>query len=250
VMLGQLGLTLAYLGHFDQARARIDDALSESRRLGHAYTLGHVLLDACNWLWVCGSPIEARKFAAEVTALSEENGFPVWLGFGLLHHGWSLIATEPTEEGLNFLTKGLSAVRATGAVVCTPWALMMLAEAHRRLGQLSESLNYLLEAAQIIEATDERCNEAELHRLHGDLRSATGDHAAAEQHYRQALAIAQRQRAKALELRAATSLARLWRDQGRDDPARDCLATVCNWFADGFNIPILTEARRLLSELE
>ena len=249
VMLGQLGLTLAYLGHFDQARARINDALSETRELAHSYTLGHVLLDACNWQWVCGSPIGAEKYAAEVTALTDEQDFPVWLGFALLHHGWSLVLTGSMEEGLTLLRKGLSTVRATGAVIGTPWALMMLADAHRRLGQLGESFNCLVEAAQIIEFTDERYEEAELHRLHGDLRSTTGDCAMAEQHYRQALAVAQHQSAKALELRAATSLARFWCDQGRRIEARDLLAPIYGWFTEGFETPVLQKAKVLLDQL-
>jgi hypothetical protein len=93
--------------------------------------------------------------------------------------------------------------------------LMWLAEAHAMLGQPGEGLTSLAEAAQIIETTKERVNEAELHRVRGDLLNATGDQAAAEQSYRQALAVAQRQSGKLFELRAATGLARLWRDQGK-----------------------------------
>src|SRR5438270_925474 len=107
--------------------------------------------------------------------------------------------------------------------VNTPLVLTWLAEAYAMLGQQSEGLNCLAEAASIIETTEERVHEAELHRLRGDLLNATGDRSAAERSYRQAIAVAERQCAKLLQLRSATSLARLWRDQGRRAEARDLL---------------------------
>jgi predicted ATPase len=117
------------------------------------------------------------------------------------------------------------------------------------LGQRGEGLNCLAEAAQIIESTEERLDEAEFHRLHGDLLNATGDRSAAERGYRQALGIAVRQRAKLFELRAANSLARLWRDQGRRNDARELLAPVYGWFTEGFETRDLKEAKTLLDEL-
>jgi predicted ATPase len=127
--------------------------------------------------------------------------------------------------------------------------LTSVAEAYARLGQPVVGLNCLTEAVQIIEATDERRDEAELHRVRGDLLNATGDQAAAEQSYHQALAIARRQSAKLFELRAATSLARLWRDQGKRTEAHDLLAPVYGWFTEGFDTPVLKEAKSLLEQL-
>ena len=139
--------------------------------------------------------------------------------------------------------------RATGAVLHTPLALCFLAEGYANVGQLKEGLNCLAEAAQIIETTGERYYEAELFRLRGDLLNATGDPSAAELNYHQALAIAKRQGAKPHELRAATSLARLWRDQGKRAESRDLLAPVYNWFTEGFDTPDLKETKALLDEL-
>ena len=127
--------------------------------------------------------------------------------------------------------------------------LMWLAEADAMLGQPVEGLNCLAEAAQIIEATEERVNEAELHRLRGDLLNAIGDRSAAERSYRQAIAVAQRQSAKLFELRASTSLARLWRDQGKRAEARDLLTPIYDWFTEGFDAPDLVEAKALLNEI-
>ena len=100
------------------------------------------------------------------------------------------------------------------------------AEAYAKLGQPVEGLNCLAEAAQIIESTNERIWEADVYRVRGDLLNATGDQAAAEQSYRQALVVARQQSAKLFELRAAMSLARLWRDQGKMQQARELLAPV------------------------
>jgi predicted ATPase len=110
-------------------------------------------------------------------------------------------------------------------------------------------MNHLAEAAEIIETKEERALEVELHRLRGNLLRATGDRSAAEQSYHQALAIAKRQSAKLWELHAATSLARLWCDQGKRTAARDLLAPVYGWFTEGFDAPVLQDAKALLDEL-
>jgi predicted ATPase len=126
---------------------------------------------------------------------------------------------------------------------------MQLAEAHAKLGRPEDSVNCLAEAAQRIEATDERFAEAELRRLQGDLLNVAGDRASAERSYHQALAIAKRQSAKLWELRAATSLARLWHDQGKRTEARNLLSPVYGWFTEGFDTPVLRDAKALLDEL-
>ena len=105
------------------------------------------------------------------------------------------------------------------------------------------------EAARIIENTEERVNEAELHRTRGGLLSATGDRSAAERNYQRALAVARRQNAKLSELRAATSLARLWRDRGKIADARALLTPIYGWFTEGFDAPDLVDARTLLDDL-
>jgi predicted ATPase len=248
-MLAQLALTLTYLGFVDQGRARMNEALSDVRRLGHVYSLVVVLLRACWMEWVARSPHEAQRHAEEALNLSNEHGFQFWLGWGFVYRGWSLTALGQAGEGCNLLTKGLSLCRATKAVTGTPPALMLLTEAYAKLGRTTEGLNCLDEAAQIIDTTDERYSEVELHRLRGDLLNATGDRSAAEQNYHQALAVAKPQGARLFELRAATSLARLWRDQGKVRQARELLAPVYGRFTEGFDTRDLKEAKALLNEL-
>jgi predicted ATPase len=139
--------------------------------------------------------------------------------------------------------------RATGAVFRTPEFLGYIVEAYAQLGRLAEGLNCLAEAAQIVEATKQWVHKADLHRLRGDLLNASGDLSPAEQSYHQALAVAQRQSAKLLELRAATSPCRLWRYQGKRAEAHDLLAPVYGWFTEGFDTPVLQDAKALLDEL-
>jgi predicted ATPase len=163
--------------------------------------------------------------------------------------GISLTALGQPQEGLKLLVKGLSAYCADGNVHCTPHVLSNLAETHYRLGNPIEAMKCITEAEHIIAATEERYHEAELHRLRGDLQRSGGDHAAAEQDYRQALNVATEQSAKTLELRAATSLARLWRDQGKRTEAHDLLAPIYGWFTEGFDTPVLQDAKALLDEV-
>jgi predicted ATPase len=225
------------------------EALAEARRVEHVHTLVWVLIFA-SWIErVARSPGDARRYVEEAVTLSSEHGFPHWLAWGYLHHGWSLVAREQAEKGLTLLEKGLSLLRATGSVVHTPLALLSLAEAYAKIGRSVDGLNCLAEAAQIIETTEERPYEAELYRVRGDLLNAIGDGAAAEQNYQQAMAVAQRQSAKLFELQAATNLARLWRDQGKHTEARDLLAPIYGWFTEGFDTPVLQDAKALLDEL-
>ena len=152
-------------------------------------------------------------------------------------------------DGLALLDKGLALVRATGAVMITPHTLMLIAQAHAMLGRPMAGLSHLAEAAQIIETTEERLWKPKLHRVRGEVLDATGDRASAEQAYHQSIAVATQQSSRLEELRASTNLARLWRDRGKRNDARDLLAPVYGWFTEGFDTLDLKEAKKLLDEL-
>jgi predicted ATPase len=236
---------LAHLGYIDQSRVRLEEAFTQTRRLKHAQTLAVVLIFA-NWTgWITRSP-EVGRYAEELLAISTEHRFPFHFGWATAFHGASLTARGQAHEGLTLLTQGLEALRATGAVMNTPIVLMWLAEAYAMVGQPSDGLNCLAEAARIIGTTDERCYEAGLHRLRGDLLNAACDPSAAERSYHQALTIAKLQCAKLLELQASLSLARLWCKQNRHGEARDLLAPIYGWFTEGFDMLDLKEAKALL----
>jgi tetratricopeptide (TPR) repeat protein len=245
--LTNLSATLAYQGHIDQARSQMDEALSEARRLRQAYTLVHVLFNK-NWIdWLTCSP---EVHIEEIQALATEHGFPWFSGWALAFRGRSLLTRGQAQEGIALITRGLAKVRPTGGLLCLPVLFTWLAEARATLGQSAEALNCLAEAARIVETTDERFIEAELlYRVPGDLLSAAGDRSGAERHYRQAIAVAERQSAKLLQLKASVSLARLWRDQGKRGEARDLLGPIYYWFTEGFDAPDLKDAKALLDDL-
>jgi class 3 adenylate cyclase/tetratricopeptide (TPR) repeat protein len=248
VMLAELAATLAHLGYIDQARSRLNEALLEARRLGHAQTLAVVLVDANKIAALASSP-EMQRHAEDLLCLAAEHGFPLYFGHATAFRGASLTAVGQAQEGLRLISQGLAAVRATEAVSGTPNVLMRLAEAYAKLRRQAEGLSCLGEAAQIIETTDERVSESALHRLRGDLLKAIGDQDAAQESYHKALEVAARQSAKLFELRAVTSLARLWRSQGKQAEARDLLTPIYCWFTEGFDTPVLQEAKALLDEL-
>jgi tetratricopeptide (TPR) repeat protein len=246
--LTYLALILAYVGHIDEARSRMEEALSEARRLKQAHTLAHVFCFAGLLDWLTRSPIAHTE---EMFVLMTENDFPFYLGWALAFRGRSLIVHGQAQHGIASLKQGLETLRPTGGVICMSMHLTWLAEAHAKLGQHTDERHCFAEAARFVETTDERVNEAELlHRVPGDLLNAAGDQSGAERNYRQAITVAERQSAKLFQLRASTSLARLWRDQGRRAEARDLLRPIYHWFTEGFDAPDLKDAKALLHELE
>jgi predicted ATPase len=174
------------------------------------------------------------------------------LALGPIMRGWVLAMQGQGAEGLTQLRQGLDAYRATGTEFQRPHFLGMLAEVHRSLGQSEAGLTALSEALAMVETTGERYYEAELHRLQGELllQHAAPEVSHAETCFQQSLDIARRQEAKALELRAAMSLARLWQQQGKRAEAHDLLAPVYHWFTEGFDTADLQEAQALLAALE
>ena len=217
-----------------------------ARRLEHVHTLTFVFANQNFVQWLIREPMANVE---EFLALATVHGLPLFLSWARSYHGQSLIALGQAEEGLVLATQGLVEHRAAGASINTTVHLAFHAEAYAMLGQHAEGLNCLAEAAQLVETTRERTLEAELHRMRGDLLVATGDQVAALQCYRQAIAVADRQSAKLFQLRASTSLARLWCDQGKRVEARDLLGPIYGWFTEGFDAPDLKDAKGLLDEL-
>jgi tetratricopeptide (TPR) repeat protein len=226
----------------------MDEALSEARELRHVHTLVHELSLRQYFDWLNRSPMMHLE---EMLKLSAEHGFPFFVSWGLMCRGRSLITLGQAREGVALLTQGLGQLRPTGALLTMPMLFTWLAEAYALLHRPAEEQTYLSEAARAVEATDGRLYEAELlHRVPGDLLNAAGDQSGAERHYRQAIAVAERQSAKLFQLRASTSLARLWRDQGKREEARELLGPIYGWFTEGFDAPDLKDAKALWKELE
>ncbi len=241
---------LMYLGYLDQARLRRHETLAQARQRTHAHTLASVLGIAL----LCDAHIRSDlaillQRAEELAALCAEHAFPYWAAIAFCIRGWCLSASGRVEEGLELLTEALANIRATGAVTSVPFFLTMLAGALGNAGRPTEGLKQLNEAVRQIEATNERWSEFDVHRVRGELLIAVGDAVVAEKSLYQAIGVARRHSAKLFELRAAASLARLWRDQDKRTEARDLLAPIYNWFTEGFDTPVLKDAKALLDEL-
>jgi tetratricopeptide (TPR) repeat protein len=241
---------LACLGQIDQALSRRDATLDEARRLSHPHTLALALASAWRTGWCVGcNPKSLLKYADELLTLSTEHGFGFFRSFAFAARGWCLAALGNADDGIPLLTIGIAGAQDTGWAVFRPGYLTLLADACRMAGRAHAALEHLAEAQRLTDETQERCNQAETVRLTGDVLASMGDRSGAEASYCKAIAIAQRQSAKLWELRAGTSLARLWRDQGKPRDARALLAPVYGWFTEGFGTPVLEEAKALLEEL-
>jgi class 3 adenylate cyclase/predicted ATPase len=249
--------TLWLLGYPDQARARCHEALARAHALAHPPSLANAQAWAAIFYAWCRDVHATQEQAEAAITLSSERGFPPRLAEGILMRGWALAMQGQTEEGLAQLRQGIAAWQATGAEIARPLWLAFLAEAYGTAGQAAEGLTALAEAWALVHKTDERVWEAELHRLTGELlltQEDTQDQAHKvediEGCFQQALAVARRQHAKLLELRAAVSLARLWHSQGKRVAAYQLLAEVYDWFTEGFDTADLQDTRALLRELE
>jgi predicted ATPase len=184
-------------------------------------------------------------------ALAHEQGFPFWLAMGTVWRGRALVEQGQAGEGIAQMRQGLTAHQATGAELVVPYFLTILTEAYGNIGQVEEGLTLVAEALALGNKSGERWYEAELQRCKGELllRQAVQDEEQAEACFQQALAVASRQEAKSLELRAAMSLSRLWQQQGKRGEAHALLAPIYGWFTEGFDTADLQEAKALLEEL-
>ena len=244
-------LTMWMLGYPDAALADADRALQEAREIDHASTLMFALWWTGLMKASCGCYTVANAQGKELVALADQNSSPVYRVGGTLLQGSVLALTEKSAHAIEMITGGLSAYRSMGHTFLGPFFLPLMAVAHTALGQSSEASRCIDEAMTIIKKSEERWFEAEVNRIAGEIALMTPepDAAKAQECFEQALAIARAQQAKSWELRAAMSMARLWRDQGKQDAARELLAPVYGWFTEGFDTLDLKEAKALLDEL-
>jgi class 3 adenylate cyclase/predicted ATPase len=244
-------LALCVVGFRRAALADTERALKEAREIGQAATLMYALLAASMTYVICGDYAEANAITDELIALTVQIGSLFWGAWGMMQRGCVLALTDKASDAVQTLTSGITAFRSTGSTADLSLYLSYLAEAHAHLRQFDSATRCIGEAMNVIETTKERWYEAEVHRIAGEiaLLSLEPDMAKAEIYFERALAVARKQQAKSWELRAAMSLARLWRDQGRKNEARQLLAPIYGWFTEGFDTLDLRGARALLDEL-
>jgi predicted ATPase len=242
---------LWYLGYPDQGLAQNDEAVTLAQQMAHPLSLSFVLSNAAQFHQLRREERAAQAHAKAAMSLAMEQGFALWVARGALLRGWALVQQGQAQEGIAQMHQGLRAYRATGGEATRPYYLTLLAEAQGSMGQPAEGLLTLAEALLLADKTGERWYEPERYRLKGELllQQSSSNQTEAELCFHQAITIAQNQQAKSLELRAATSLARLWQQQGKREEAYGLLASVYNWFTEGFDTADLQDAKALLDEL-
>jgi predicted ATPase len=226
-------------------------ALKDGRNIGQAATL-MVALALPVWPQIfCGNYTAASLLLDELVVLADEKRAAWWKATEMLLRGWLFSLTGKSAEAVELITSGIAAYRSTGATSFIPQRLSDLARAYADLARYDDAWRSFDEAMTAVETTRERWWQAETLRIGGEiaLTSPERDITKAEAYFERALAVARQQQAKSWELRAAMSMARLWRDQGKRDEARELLAPVYGWFTEGFDTLDLKEAKALLDEL-
>jgi predicted ATPase len=258
-----------FFGFADQALKRSEAALSLTKEISHPFTLVVALIWAAIVHQLRREAQAVQEKAEAALMLSSKEGFAFFLALGTLLRGWALAEQGQDKEGIAQIHQGLTALRTTRQEVLRPYALALLAQAQGKAGLITEGLSTLADALTTADTNGERLSEAELYRLKGTLtlqsRASIGQvsgksqtsleqvttslEAEAEACFHKAIEIARRQQAKSLELRAATNLARLWQQHGKQRGAHQLLSEIYGWFTEGFDTKDLQEAKALLEKL-
>src|SRR5262245_41751976 len=251
---------LWHLGYPDQARKREHEALTLAKELEHPFDLAAALfVSAIISYQYCREEAVMRERIEGMKKISTEHGFSGCLVVGNLLQAWVLAEHGQVEEGISHMRQCLAATLAMGAELLLPYWLLLRAEAHGKGEQIEEGFGVLAEALAIVNKTGERSYEAELYRLKGEFTlqfkvqgskfKVANPQMEAEACFVKAIEVARKQQTKLLELRAVTSLSRLWQRQGKKNEARQMLSEIYGWFTEGFDTKDLQEAKELLEEL-
>jgi len=241
-------INLALLGFPQKAMKLSAEAVTLARSLSHPYSLALAMWFCAIVLQVGRQRESCRELATELIELSREHDFPMMRGAGIFFLGWATADGGELERGIASMEQGLALFSAVRQVT-RPYMLAVLASAKADLGRPDEGLELLKDGLALTAVSGEVWWQAEMHSLRGRLLAACGQTDESEACFRCAIEVSRGQSAKTLELRAATSLARLWSDRGRNAEARDLLAPIYGWFTEGFGTPDLQDAKMLLDAL-
>jgi class 3 adenylate cyclase/predicted ATPase len=244
-------LDLWLLGYPEAALADTDRALRNARAIGQATTLMFALSHVSLTRIQCGDYAAANAQADEVVALADEKGAVLWKSQGTKNRGYVFALTGGAASAIQMITWGIDTARWAGSTLFMPLDLSYLAIAHAQLDSFEDAWRCISDAMSAAETRKLKWCQAETYRIAGEiaLMLRAPDAAKAKTYFERALVVAREQQAKSWELRAATSMARLWRSQGRPQQAHDLLAPVYGWFTEGFDTLDLKRAKALLSEL-
>ena len=251
VVLCYRSWTLWLLGYPQAALADCHRALKDARQIGQAATLMYALAHTARTYFWTGDYAAANRLVTEVIALAEEKGASAWKAFGMMHQGSLLASTNQASKAIQMMSSGIDAWRSTGSTLWIPCYLSDLARTYAELELADDARSRIEEAVRAVEASKAWWCEAEVHRTAGEiaLMSSERHEARAEACFERALATARKQHAKAWELRAAMSMARLWSQQGKRRQASDLLAPVYAWFTEGLDTLDVKAAKAFLAEL-
>lgn len=250
---------LLHLGYLDQAYEKYAELLDAIRSHRHSPSMAFGLFQSalfCSYSRDLGAYKRDGNFEAdeaivdELISISTEHSFSLWRTAGVILKGWILAQAGESDRGLAQMRDGIAAWRGHDAKLFVPRWLLMLASVLSRINHLRAGLDSIEEGLELITETNERWNEAELHLRKGELLLDLKAEDKAEASFQHALTVAQDQRTKLWELRAAMPLARLWAQRNERQRAHDLLAPVCGWFTEGFATPDFKEARALLDAVE
>jgi predicted ATPase len=250
-ILSYRSLALWLLGYPEAARRDADEAVKCAREIGQAATLMYALVITPFAFFHYGDYPTANALLDEAIQLAEEKDAIFWKAWGMMQRGCILTLTGKHEDAVGAITSGIAAWRSTGSTIYLPLYLTYLARAYASTGRVNDAQRCIGEAMTAMETTKEKWAEPELNRAAGEivLLHPHREASRAEEYFQRSLAVARKQEAKSWELRAAMSLARLWRSQGKPQQARELLAPVYGWFTEGFDTLDLKEAKALLEEL-
>jgi tetratricopeptide (TPR) repeat protein len=251
VSLAHRSLTLWLLGYPATALSDVEQAVHDAQHMGQATPLIIALAITGPTLTLRGDEAFARANSEKLLVLAHEKSTTYFRQFGLSNKGSIHVIAGETDDAIRILTAALAALQVSGEIVWRPWYCANLARAYAAGGQLDDAWRCINEASAAMEETNDRWCEAEIYRTTGEiaLQSPQPDEAIVQAYFDRALLVARKQQAKSWELRAAMSMARLWRAQGKGDEARELLAPVYGWFTEGFDTLDLKQAKALLAEL-
>ncbi len=239
-----------FLGYPDAALRDMDRAMALAREHAHPHTMAFALTGACELRWFLRDPTGVSQHTEELAPLADEKGFFYWQMHAAFYRGERAVREGRVKEGVRQMQQALAGLRATGTETCLTRLNCRMAEACETAGEYAEAAAAIQVATEVMEEYDERYMEAEIQRHRGNLALLqTGDAGKAAADFEQAIAVARRRQARSLELRAVTSLARLWQSQGKSVLARERLGEVYGWFTEGFETPDLQDAKVLLESL-
>jgi predicted ATPase len=239
------------LGYPDEALADVNRALKYAHEVGPSPSLILTLGFTSITQLLLGNYTAAKAQTDEMISVAEEKGAQFMKVAGMGFQGCASAAIGNAADAVKTITAAMTGFRSAGASLWMPSWLSHLTRAYAELGSFDDAARCISEAITAVNTTGETWCEAEVNRMAGEvtLLSPEPERAKAEEHFDRALEVARKQQAKSWELRAAMSMARLWRDQGKRDEARELLAPVYGWFTEGFDTLDLKEAKALLDEL-